>query len=92
MNKEYIAANLCENRSKPVLKCAGKCQLAKQLAEEENSPAPSKNNIKFQEVTYSQHEAINPISTIDCQRVGHIASYTMRIVSEPYFPIFHPPA
>jgi len=30
-NKQYIAANLCENRDKPQLKCCGKCYLNKQL-------------------------------------------------------------
>ncbi len=30
-NRQYIAANLCENRDKPQLKCCGKCYLRKQL-------------------------------------------------------------
>ena len=29
MNKEYIAAKLCENRAKPKLNCKGKCYLNK---------------------------------------------------------------
>ena len=29
INKEYISKNLCINREKPKLNCAGKCQLAK---------------------------------------------------------------
>lgn len=32
LNKEYIAANLCENKNKPAMHCSGKCQLKKQLA------------------------------------------------------------
>lgn len=41
-NRNYIAANLCENKAKPKMKCNGKCQLAKQLkkAEGESSTAP----------------------------------------------------
>lgn len=31
INKEYIAKNLCENRTKPKLNCNGKCHLMKQL-------------------------------------------------------------
>lgn len=31
LNKEYVANNLCENRSKPKLHCNGKCYLNKQL-------------------------------------------------------------
>jgi len=35
LNKNYIAAKLCENRSRPVLKCNGKCQLMKKMKQEE---------------------------------------------------------
>lgn len=35
LNKDYIAANLCENRAKPELKCHGKCQLMKKMKQEE---------------------------------------------------------
>jgi len=31
LRKDYIAANLCENRGKPEMKCLGKCYLKKQL-------------------------------------------------------------
>lgn len=31
LNKEYIAANLCENKDKPAMHCSGKCHLKKQL-------------------------------------------------------------
>jgi hypothetical protein len=32
IRRDYIVANLCENRNKPQLKCNGKCYLAKRLA------------------------------------------------------------
>ena len=32
IRRDYIIANLCENRNKPQLKCNGKCYLAKRLA------------------------------------------------------------
>ena len=43
VNYDYIVTNLCENKSKPELKCNGKCHLTKQLAKasessSENSP------------------------------------------------------
>lgn len=31
LNQDYIAKNLCENRSKPQKKCCGKCYLRKQM-------------------------------------------------------------
>lgn len=54
-NQDYIAKNLCENRAKPMLKCGGRCQLAKRLAaaEKESTPlqsSPGKSN--FQEVLF----------------------------------------
>jgi hypothetical protein len=36
-NQEQIAATLCENKDKPVLKCAGKCQLSKKLKSEQKA-------------------------------------------------------
>jgi hypothetical protein len=31
INKDYIAAALCENKDKPMMHCNGKCHLAKEL-------------------------------------------------------------
>lgn len=35
VNKEYIAAFLCENRDKPEMHCGGKCQLKKSISTQE---------------------------------------------------------
>ena len=35
-NQKYIAEKLCINKSKPQMKCCGKCQLTKKLSQEEN--------------------------------------------------------
>ncbi|WP_207515185.1 hypothetical protein [Longitalea luteola] len=45
-NKAYIAANLCENRNKPIMSCGGKCHLNKQLskATETSDPQTQKGN------------------------------------------------
>lgn len=34
-NRDYIAKNLCENRSRPELKCGGQCVLMKKLKKEQ---------------------------------------------------------
>ena len=55
INKEYIAQNLCINKSKPKLHCNGKCQLMKKLAEEEKQSSPNNNNqekVKFQDIVF----------------------------------------
>ena len=33
IRRDYIVANLCENRNRPKLNCNGKCYLAKKIAE-----------------------------------------------------------
>ncbi len=35
LNRDYIAANLCENKAHPEKKCCGKCYLNKQLSKSE---------------------------------------------------------
>lgn len=44
INKDYIAAELCENKDKPQLECNGKCYLKKQIDKvEDNGSADNKN-------------------------------------------------
>lgn len=48
LNYDYIVENLCENKEKPILKCNGKCYLAKQIAkelEEESEKKPFKTKV-----------------------------------------------
>lgn len=42
LNKDYIVAQLCENKAKPELQCDGKCHLKKvlQISKERNTPEP----------------------------------------------------
>jgi predicted ATPase len=45
INKEYIAAKLCENKARPQLHCNGKCQFMKKMkATEEKEQAPANNS------------------------------------------------
>lgn len=50
LNKNYIAANFCENKAKPELHCEGKCHLAKELQASEKSD-PDESKIPFEEKT-----------------------------------------
>ena len=43
LRKDFIIQNLCENRSKPELKCCGKCYLKKQLKAVDDDNDQSKN-------------------------------------------------
>ena len=46
VNYEYIAIQLCENKSKPELKCNGKCHLVKELAKASENEKPLSQNKK----------------------------------------------
>ncbi|UGS21668.1 MULTISPECIES: hypothetical protein [Flavobacterium] len=63
VNYDYIVNNLCENKSKPELKCNGKCHLAKQLAKasESNSENSSDKKISFEHTEIVFFQEIQPI-------------------------------
>ena len=46
LNITYIIKELCENKSKPELKCNGKCYLKKKMTEADKSEKESKEIIK----------------------------------------------
>ncbi|MCC9063716.1 hypothetical protein [Flavobacterium piscisymbiosum] len=52
MNKEYIVANLCENRKKPEMHCNGKCFLEKKLkqADDNEKKHGEKDDLKNMEL------------------------------------------
>ena len=54
INKEYIANNLCVNKSKPILKCNGKCHLAKQLKKQDQKENKSSSSTEKIEVITDQ--------------------------------------
>lgn len=43
-NRDYSAQNLCANRTKPQLKCGGKCQLTKALEKKKRKVPLSLNS------------------------------------------------
>ena len=93
INQEYIAKNLCENKDKPVLKCNGKCHLAKELAKEEKKEKKETKQkfedtinyyfcsldevIELNTVYFEKREHTN--ATIQAKLVGYVAK------------VFHPP-
>ena len=68
INKKYIAEVLCENMTKPEMKCNGKCHLKKQLKiandepEEQSSPVPtfSKTEDYLSHVNFSRSSLNHP--------------------------------
>jgi hypothetical protein len=81
MNQQQIASTLCENRAKPSSGCSGKCQLKKQLQQEEkqeNSPYGSGAKEKFEVLLFS-----------DKKPGTHLA--ISEVVIQPSFPIYAAP-
>jgi hypothetical protein len=92
INKEFIIFNYCENKSKPKLKCNGKCHLTKQLKEQEKQESSSKNNAKCIDETQFCSEYDYAISP----RVVYVSisenwTYLNGETKNESSSIFHPP-
>lgn len=92
VNKNYIAAFLCVNKSKPTLHCEGKCQLSKELkaaeAHEKNHPTPVKEKL---EVLYFCEAAPGFFFQFPTVFKTQFPSLSNPDVTPPVFGIFHPP-
>lgn len=93
LNKDFIAANLCENKAKPQMQCEGKCHLKKQIEKNSDTPNPSgeKSNVK---ISLSEFFLENNTHTFDIAAgtctfaPGHYSNTYAHL----YFSsIFHPP-
>lgn len=94
LNKEFIAKNLCINKSKPQLHCNGKCQMMKKLAEDEkqNAPANTNTKIKVQEVSCTDTLPEIGIKAFEEGSLHHYSCYLIAKYASPFSSIFHPPA
>ncbi|WP_295116630.1 hypothetical protein [uncultured Chitinophaga sp.] len=90
VNQAFIAKVLCENKARPELQCNGKCQLKKQLTNEEKkdkegNSAKSKYEVYFEDV-------VAGLNMEDYSVTTHIYTvYTPQIPTPPFYPVFHPP-
>jgi hypothetical protein len=91
LNKNYIAAKLCENRNRPWLHCNGKCYLMKKLKQ-----AEEKQNASEREAQK------NLVQESLCNDIPHVKFYTqlLQVIAIPnnridlpkgYNVIFRPP-
>ncbi len=93
LNKEYIAANLCINKSRPALKCHGKCQVMKKMAEEEqNIPGQQKAPQLLQEVLFSEKLPTFSISYCIENRTEYFIRNEYSVYNKHLSSIFHPPS
>ena len=93
VNKSFIANNLCENRLKPEIHCAGKCYLNKQLAKsnENKEPVDQKGSIKNLVIDF--FEPVNNLFIINLKELQVFTFlYNVPIISSQFAGnIFHPP-
>ncbi len=92
LNKDYIAANLCENKDKPAMKCFGTCQLEKQLAKNtENPGTQSQKGVTSISIDY--FEGIENIELPVISKEIHRQHGYMEALQLSRFSgnIFHPP-
>ena len=74
VNKDFIAKNLCVNRSKPASCCQGKCYLTKKIAEDESQQqAPDKGGQR-EETTLQIFEPKNVLPSPVLMEVIHTHS------------------
>jgi hypothetical protein len=91
MNRNYIAAHLCENVSKPWLRCDGKCYFTKKIKQteekEKNDERQSQKNL-FQEAFFSKKPDVRFYS-----KVLQVMFVPNRHITLPGvdLPIFQPP-
>ena len=94
LNRDYIAANLCENKAKPEMACGGQCQLKKRMAAEENesSTKPQTGKTKFQEVPFPFDKKVEPVVLTTLSTAFVETPYLLKKYNAPAPAIFHPPA
>ena len=92
-NQSRIAATLCENRDRPVLKCNGTCQLAKKLKQQEKKeqqfPGQKGENKQEDLSSRSWYTSLVPVMV-----TGHAPFYGKGPEGKPVhrsFAVFHPP-
>jgi len=90
-NRNYIATVLCENRDKPVMKCAGKCYLSKKLkqeAEKEKKQESQTKKTQLQEAFLTERIVLHFPPVIVQQTLSIELPFTL---PQHTSIIFHPP-
>ncbi len=93
LNKDYIANNLCENRSNKAMHCNGKCYLAKQLKKSEQQKDTSTPTIPIhqEETVMDIHTWFLAVVVFDKVELLPWHSVEATYLSRNFSDIFHPP-
>lgn len=94
---DYIVAELCENKDKPVLKCHGKCHLTKEIEKANNGADPKQKApplnledypfapIPSNSTALQKYLFIKENQVIDTYTNGFICTYLSSIFQPPKF-------
>lgn len=92
-NQKTIAVTLCENKDKPILKCEGKCQLAKKLlAQQKKDQQNPDQKVEHKPEVLSSRSFYSVLSGSMTAEVTRV--YEKEPVGKPVhrsFTVFHPP-
>lgn len=79
-NYDYIAAELCENRNKPILDCNGICYL-NTMIEENNTQSNSNNPMLVVPLNMNDY----PISTLDFYEYDSYSQDELKELLSPFY-------
>jgi hypothetical protein len=91
LNKNYIAATLCENRNKPQLHCNGRCYFmkkVKQAEDKQNTEERQAQKNLFQEANFTRSASIKFYSVL--LSVIRVPNYRIQLPQQAAA-IFQPP-
>ena len=93
LNRDYIAKNLCVNRSKPKMHCNGKCHMHKMLQKEESQSSGPSTPVKEKSevVQYFNNDQQLALISFDTF-YQKIIPYSDTQVTGFYHSVFHPPS
>lgn len=90
INKNFIAANLCENRNKPACCCKGKCFLKKQMQKDEGRNGVPVSKDKFDVSLFCEAVSKNDFD-ISIPDKLFFDYYLVKKYTALLSPVFHPP-
>ncbi|WP_229215120.1 hypothetical protein [Dyadobacter bucti] len=97
IRRDYIVANLCENRDRPIMNCNGKCYLAKRIAAldeqekrqaEQNYMSRLLDHVMDQQIYYSFVPETTSYTIFTNPVFTYSSPFTARVAVDD---IFHPP-
>ena len=96
IRRDYIIANLCVNRNKPMMHCNGKCYLAKRIADAKEKDARQAENNYLSHLIYQVMDSrevlysATPV-TFEIRTSIHYQYKSPCTARNPVADIFHPP-